>query len=199
MRKSWIYPIADDWYISFAYNQKKPEVNRDRIPVVSVDLGVKKLATLSTGRIFENAKHLKSHLKQLARLQRQLDRKEYGSNNRIKAKIKLQRIYVRIAFIRKDLLHKITSYICKNHATIVIEDLNVSGMLSNGNLALSISDCGFYEFRRQLEYKVKKFACNLIVADRCFPSSKTCSTCGHKQDKLTIKHRVLFAQTVVLK
>ncbi|MEL7246489.1 MAG: RNA-guided endonuclease TnpB family protein, partial [Cyanobacteria bacterium J06573_2] len=73
---------------------------------------------------------------------------------------------------------------------IVIEDLNVSGMLSNGNLALSISDCGFYEFKRQLEYKSKKFGCQLIIADRWFASSKICSTCGHKHENLTLKDRV---------
>ena len=182
--------MADDWYISFAYNQKKPEVYNHRIPAVGVDLGVKTLATLSTGKIFENPRYLRGYLKQLARLQRRLDRKEYGSNNRQKAKTKLQRIYAKIKFIRQDLLHKITNYICKNHATIVIEDLNVSGMLANGNLALSIDDCSFYEFRRQLEYKTKKFDCELIIVDRWFPSSKTCSTCGHKHENLTLKDRV---------
>ncbi len=182
--------IADDWYISFAYNQKKPEISSNRIPAIGVDLGVKNLATLSTGKIFENGEYIRSFLKKLARLQRQLDRKEYGSNNRKKAKAKLQKMYAKIAFLRKDLIHKITNYICKNHAIIVIEDLNVSGMLSNGNLALSISDCGFHELKRQLEYKAKKFGCKLIIADRWFPSSKTCSTCGHKHKNLTLKDRV---------
>jgi len=182
--------IADDWYISFCYNQKKPENTPNKIDVVGVDLGIKTLATLSTGVIFNNAKYLRSYLKQLARLQQKLASKEYGSSNRNKLKTKLQRMYRRIAFLRKDLLHKITHYICKNHAKIVIEDLNVSGMLSNGNLALSISDCGFYEFKRQLEYKSKKFGCQLIIADRWFASSKICSTCGHKHENLTLKDRV---------
>lgn len=184
--------IADDWYISFTYNQKKPQIFDDRTPVVGVDLGIKTLATLSTGKIFENATYLRKYLTELARLQRRLDRKEKGSKNRLKAKTKLQKMYARIAFLRKDLLHKITTYICKNHATIVLEDLNVSGMMSNGNLALSISDCGLYEFRRQIEYKAKKFGCELIFADRWYPSSKLCSTCGHKHDKLTLKDRVFI-------
>ncbi|MBV6622208.1 MAG: transposase [Rivularia sp. (in: Bacteria)] len=182
--------IADDWYISFTYNQKKPEGIQSKIDAVGIDLGVKTLATLSSGVIFDNAKYLRSNLKKLARNMRQLARKEYGSSNRNKLKIKLQRMYRRIAFLRKDLLHKITHYICKNHAKIVVEDLNVSGMLSNGNLALSISDCGFYEFKRQLEYKCKKFNSQLIIAPRWFASSKICSTCGHKHENLTLKDRV---------
>ncbi|MDY6898101.1 MAG: RNA-guided endonuclease TnpB family protein [Cyanobacteriota bacterium] len=191
--------IADDWYISFAYNQKKPENTFSKIEAVGVDLGIKTLATLSTGVRINNAKYLSNNLKQLACLQRQLARKEYGSNNRKKLKTKLQRMYRRIAFLRKDLLHKITHYICKNHAKIVIEDLNVSGMLSNGNLALSISDCGFYEFKRQLEYKSKKFGCQLIIADRWFASSKICSTCGHKHETLTLKDRVYECSNCGLK
>jgi putative transposase len=191
--------IADDWYISFTYNQKKPENTKNKIEAVGVDLGVKTLATLSTGVIFNNAKYLRNNLKKLACLQRQLVRKEYESINRKKLKTKLQRIYRRIAFLRKDLLHKITHYICKNHAKIVIEDLNVSGMLSNGNLALSISDCGFYEFKRQLEYKSKKFDCQLIIADRWFASSKICSTCGHKHETLTLKDRIYECSNCGLK
>ncbi len=182
--------IADNWYISFTYNQKKQSVIEPRIPAVGIDLGIKNLATLSTGKIFNNPKYLKKYLRQLARLQRQLNRKEYGSNNRNKFKNKLHKIHARIAFLRKDLLHKITNYICKNHAIIVIEDLNVSGMLSNGNLALSISDCGFYEFKRQLEYKAEKFGCKLILADKWYPSSKLCSNCSHKHESLTLSDRV---------
>ncbi|MEM7715004.1 MAG: RNA-guided endonuclease TnpB family protein [Cyanobacteria bacterium P01_A01_bin.68] len=182
--------IASDWYISFTYYQKKPENISSRIDAVGIDLGIKTLATLSTGVLIENAKYLTIYLRRLARIQRQLARKEYGSSNRNKLRIKLQRMYRRIAFLRKDLLHKMTHYICKNHAKIVIEDLNVSGMLSNGNLALSISDCSFYEFKRQLEYKSEKFGCQLIVADRWYASSKICSTCGHKHETLTLKDRV---------
>ena len=191
--------IASDWYISFTYYQKKPENIESKIDVVGVDLGIKTLATLSTVVIFENAKYLRNNLRQLTRVQKQLARKEYGSSNRKKLKIKLQRMYRRIAFLRKDLLHKITHYICKNHAKIVIEDLNVSGMLSNSNLALSISDCGFHEFKRQLEYKCKKYNCQLIIADRWFASSKICSTCGHKHENLTLKDRVYECSNCGLK
>ncbi len=182
--------IANDWYISFAYYQKKPKLVDNRRPAVGVDLGVKTLATLSSKDIFHNAKYLAKNLKQIAKLQRELARKQYGSSNRNKAKIKLQKVYRRIASLRKDLLHKITSYICKNNATIVIENLNVSGMLANNKLSRAISDCGFYEFKRQLEYKADKFGCKLIIADRWYPSSKLCSTCGHPHQNLTLFDRV---------
>ncbi len=88
----------------------------------------------------------------------------------------------KVANIRKDALHKLTTYLAKNHGRVVIEDLNVSGMLANHKLAKSIADQGFYEFRRQLEYKTQWYGSELVVVDRFFPSSKTCSRCGHVQD-----------------
>ncbi len=87
-----------------------------------------------------------------------------------------------MASIRKDALHKLTTYLAKNHSVVAIEDLNVSGMLANHKLAKSIADQGFYEFRRQLEYKTRWHGSKLVAVDRFFPSSKTCSRCGHVQD-----------------
>ncbi|MDJ0796296.1 MAG: RNA-guided endonuclease TnpB family protein [Calothrix sp. MO_167.B12] len=180
---------ADSWFIAFAYEvDKSPSTHQ--VDVVGVDLGVKMLASLSTGVTFPNPKHYKKQLSKLQRLSRQLARKEKGSNNRHKAKIKLAKLHARITNIRKDTLHKITTYLCKNHASIVVEDLNVSGMVKNHKLSQSIADCGFYEFRRQLEYKCKKFASELIIADRFYPSSKTCSSCGHKKEVLKLSERI---------
>ncbi len=173
--------IANDWYIAFAYEQPK-QITKKTIDVVGVDLGIKTLATLSTGVVFPNPKHYKQALAKLQRLSKKLARKKLGSNRRKKAKNKLAKHHATVAATRIDSLHKITTYLCKNHAHIVVEDLNVSGMLSNHKLAQSISDCGFHEFKRQLMYKSEKFGCEIILADRWFPSSKTCSNCGHIQD-----------------
>ncbi|RQH20438.1 RNA-guided endonuclease InsQ/TnpB family protein, partial [Okeania hirsuta] len=115
-------------------------------------------------------------------LQRQVSRKVKHSSNWYKAVVKLGKQHRRVANIRKDALDKLTTYLSKNHGTVVIEDLNVSGMLANHKLAKSIADQGFYEFRRQLEYKCQWYGCELVVVDRFFPSSKTCSNCGHVQD-----------------
>ena len=112
-----------------------------------------------------------------------------GSANWKKAQIKIARLHRRIANIRKDTLHKLTTFIAKNHGKIVIEDLNVSGMLANHKLAKAISDMGFYEFRRQLEYKCKLYGSELTIVDRWFPSSKTCSNCGHKKESLSLSER----------
>ncbi|WP_318284344.1 RNA-guided endonuclease TnpB family protein [Brasilonema sennae] len=158
--------------------------------VVGVDLGIKELATLSTGVTFPNPKAYKKNIQKLKRLSKAHSRKKKGSNNRYKSKIKLAKHHNRVSNIRKDSLHKVTHHLCKNHALVVVDDLNVSGMMSNHKLAQSIADCGFYEFKRQLEYKTKKFGSKLIVADRWYPSSKTCSNCGCKKETLTLKERV---------
>ncbi|MEH1874940.1 MAG: RNA-guided endonuclease TnpB family protein [Nostoc sp.] len=179
---------ANSWFIAFAYEQ-------DRVPtaktheVVGVDLGVKELATLSTGTVFPNPKHYKTNLEKLRRLSRQFSRKVNGSNNKYKCKLKLAKHHARVAAQRIDTLHKITTYLCKNHAKVVIEDLAVSNMVKNHKLSQVISDCGFSEFRRQLNYKAKKFGSEIIVADRFYPSSKTCSNCGHIQD-MPLKERI---------
>ncbi|MDB9305424.1 RNA-guided endonuclease InsQ/TnpB family protein [Nodularia spumigena] len=136
-----------------------------------------------------SSKHYKQNLAQLKRLSKRHCRKEKGSNNRYKSQIKLAKHHAKVTNLRKDTLHKITTYLCKNHAKIVVEDLNVSGMMSNHKLAQAVADCGFYEFKRQLEYKAQKFGCEIIVADRWYPSSKTGSVCGHQQE-MPLKERI---------
>jgi putative transposase len=125
----------------------------------------------------------------LARLQRGLARKQKGSKNRKKAVIKLAREHKKITQIRKDAIHKLTTWLAKNHGEIVIENLNVNGMLKNHRLASAIADCGFYEFKRQLEYKTEWYGSKLIVADRFYPSSQLCSCCKNRQ-KMTLDKRV---------
>ncbi|MDH6100582.1 transposase, partial [Anabaenopsis sp. FSS-46] len=182
-----ISKTANSWFIAFAYEQEHKAIDKQH-EIVGVDLGVKQLATLSTGVVFPNPKHYKANLIKLKRLSRKFARKNKGSNNRHKAKIQLAKHHARVANLRKNTLHQITTFLCKNHAKIVVEDLNVSGMISNHKLAQVIADCGFYEFKRQLEYKAKKFGGEIIIADRFYPSSKTCS-CGHIQD-MPLKERI---------
>ncbi|WP_414553171.1 RNA-guided endonuclease InsQ/TnpB family protein [Anabaena sp. CCY 0017] len=157
---------------------------------VGVDLGINHLAVLSTGEIFDGAKSYKKYEKKLARMQYLNRYKQVGSHNYKKAQIKIGRLHRKIANIRKDTLHKITTYISKNHAVIGIEDLNVSGMLANGKLSKAIADMGFYEFRRQLEYKTQLYGGKLVIVDRFYPSSKTCSHCGEKKSSLSLSQRV---------
>lgn len=172
---------ADRWYVSF-----KIEVEANPTPkiypVVGVDLGIKLLATLSTGVIFEGIKAYNRAQARLKRLQRRVYHKTKGGSNRRKAITKLAKLHGRVASIRKDMLNQLTTYLAKNHGVIGIENLNVSGMLKNHKLAKAVADMGFYEFRRQLEYKAKLYGSKVIVVDRWLPSTKTCNKCSHIQD-----------------
>ncbi|WP_267313624.1 RNA-guided endonuclease InsQ/TnpB family protein [Nostoc sphaeroides] len=184
---------ADSWFIAFASEQEYESTIKQH-EIVGVDLGVKELATLSTGKVFPNPKHYKTNLEKLRRLSRKFSRKVNVSENKHKAKLKLAKHHAKVANLRIDTLHKITTYLCKNHAKVVIEDLAVANMVKNHKLAQVISDCGFGELRRQLEYKAKKFGCEIIIADRWYPSSKTCSNCGHIQD-MPLKERIYNCQS----
>jgi putative transposase len=180
---------AGKWFVSLqveetVYPSDKPEA------VVGVDLGIKTLAVCSDEQTFANPKALKSNLERLKRRSRQLSRKVKGSQNRKKAAKRLAKLHYKISCIRKDSLHKITSQLTKTKSKIVIEDLNVSGMMKNRRLSRSISDIGLFEFRRQLEYKGKWYGCEIVVANRFFPSSKKCSGCGNIKQDLTLADRV---------
>jgi putative transposase len=180
---------ADKWFISWKIDVEATQTNIKQ-EFVGVDLGINHLATLSTGEIFNGGKSYKKYESKLGRMQYLNRHKQVCSNNYRKAQIKIARLHQKIANIRKDTLHKITTYISKNHAVIGIEDLNVSGMLANGKLSKAISDMGFYEFRRQLEYKTQLYGSKLVIVDRFYPSSKTCSKCGAKKPSLSLSQRV---------
>jgi putative transposase len=171
---------ADGWYVSFCY-EFWPAPTPKTVGRAGVDLGVKTLATLSTGQVFESLKPYRLAKRKLKRLQRQLSRHQTGSRNWEKAKRKLAKAHQRGANIRKNTLHQLTSYLAKNHSQIVIEDLNVSGMMANHKLAGAVADMGFYSFRRQVEYKCSWYGAELIVASRWYPSSQLCSNCHHQQ------------------
>ena len=156
---------------------------------IGLDLGITHLATLSDGTKINAPKPLKNYLKKLRRLNKSLSRKQKGSNNRAKAKIKLSRLYYRINNIRKDFLHKLTTELVRKFDVICLEDLNVQGMLKNRRLSRAIHDLGFYELKRQLIYKANQFGKTVKSVERFFPSSKTCSCCGFKLEKLSLSVR----------
>lgn len=156
---------------------------------IGLDLGITHLATLSDGTKIQAPKPLKTQLKKLRRLNKSLSRKQKGSNNRAKAKAKLSRLYYRISNIRKDFLHKLTTELVRKFDVICLEDLNVKGMMKNRRLSRAIQDLGFYELKRQLIYKANQFGKTVKSVERFFPSSKTCSCCGFKLEKLSLSVR----------
>jgi putative transposase len=183
---------AGRWYISvLAYEDESEPVNNSTL-VIGADFGLKTLVVLSNGETFENPHCLIQAEQKLKRLQRELARRKKGGANWRKTKAKLQRQYTKVTNVRKHILHNISHHVTFDlmPKTIVLEDLNVRGMMSNHHLAKAISDVGFYELRRQIEYKAKERGIEVIVADRWYPSSKTCSACGWKNDDLALSDRV---------
>lgn len=177
---------GDRWFASIlvdcAESPWNPIDTNTRKPSVGVDIGIKSLAVLSDGTEIPANQPLKRQLKKLAKLQKRFARQKKGSNRRSITKRKIARLHFFITEKRKAVLHGLTDYLTRSYGRIVIEDLNVSGMVKNRKLARAISDVGFSEFRRQLEYKAFFRGCELVVADRFFPSSKMCSGCGVVHD-----------------
>ena len=179
---------SDRWFISFKWEIEQPEILPNR-PTVGVDIGIKELAVCSNGQTFANPKAYRRMSRKMKRLQRRVSKRVKGSNNRKKAVSKLAKLHLKISNIRKDSIHKLTTYLAKNHSEVKIEDLNVKAFLKNHKLAGAIADCGMYEFKRQLEYKTQKFGSKLTLVDRFFPSSQICSTCCHHRHKMPLKVR----------
>lgn len=204
------------WYLSFSYEVPTISVKLTNL-VIGVDLGIKTLATLSTGKFIENinkSRRVKLLEKQLRREQRHLahqlqaNTKTYITtekrgrkpiykrplnlcSNIQKTKHKIKLIHRKLHSIRMNHIHQTTSYLVKQLPKgIVIEDLNVKGMLKNKHLAKHIQDAMFYEFRRQLEYKCLEYGIHLVIAERFYPSSKTCSYCGNIKSELKLNKRV---------
>lgn len=165
----------------------------DRTPAshdaVGVDAGLNTLLTLSTGEKIANPKHERRDRAALARAQRALAKKEKGSANRAKARLKVARVHARITDRRRDHLHKLTTRLVRENQTIVIEDLTVRNMVKNHSLARAISDAAWRQFRTLLEYKADWYGRDLVVVDRWFPSSKLCSTCGGLAERMPLHVR----------
>lgn len=185
---------ADRWFVSVTVKEEIDDPQPNDGPAIGVDLGIKSLAVTSEKEVFVNPKALNSRLRKLKRLSRQLSRKKNGSKNREKAKRQLARCHLKIHNIRQDTHHKLTTQLTKNHSRIVIEDLNVSGMMKNHRLARSIADVSFGELRRQLEYKSLWYGSELVIAPRFYPSSKRCSRCGHVKAEQSLSERTYICE-----
>jgi putative transposase len=177
------------WYVTFTIDSGDPEPLPSAGHAIGVDLGVKDFAVTSDGERIANPRHLERKARNLARYQRRLARRRKGSANRAKAAAKVARAHRKVRNARADFLHRASTRLVRSADTIVIEDLNVSGMVRNRRLARVISDCGWGEFRRQLEYKCARAGRELVVIDRWYPSSKTCSACGHRLTELPLSTR----------
>ncbi|WP_255205072.1 transposase [Actinomadura sp. BRA 177] len=153
---------------------------------VGVDAGITSLVTLSTGEKVTNPRHERRDRERLAKAQRNLADKAEGSKNRDKARRKVARIHARIADRRRDFLHKLSTRLVRENQTVVIEDLSVRNLVANHSLARAISDAAWRDLRTMLEYKADWYGRELVVIDRWFPSSRTCSQCGTITAKLPL-------------
>ena len=177
------------WYVTFAIDEIAPEPLAQTGHAVGVDLGVQDFAVTSDGQKIANPRHLERKARSLARYQRRLARCRTGSANRAKAKAKVARAHRKVRDARRDFLHRASTRLVRGNDLIVIEDLAVRNMVRNRHLARVISDCGWGEFRRQLEYKCRRYGRQLVVIDRWYPSTKTCSACGHRLAQLSLSTR----------
>jgi putative transposase len=201
---------AGHWYVSVQVKLALGAATRTRTGdgVTGVDLGISAAATLDTGEAIASPRPLKAALRRLRIRSRRASRKFKAakaaagicgaipkgtrlpvSSNRTKAAQAMARLHARIAAVRSDFTHKLTTRLCRENQTVVIEDLHVKGMLANGRLARSLSDIGFGRIRRQLEYKALRYGTHVMVADRWYASSKICSGCGFKHATLALNER----------
>lgn len=193
------------WYVTFAVDATDPEPVEPTGSVVGVDLGVQDFATLSTGEKIGNPRHLARKARNLARYQRRMARKQRGSCNRRRAQAKVARAHRKIRNARRDFLHRTSTRLVRDNDVIAVEDLNVAGMArsakgtvdepgrnvrAKAGLNRAVADAAWGEFRRQLEYKAQRAGKRVVVIDRWYPSSKTCSHCGHLLThlKLSVRH-----------
>ncbi|GAB2945258.1 RNA-guided endonuclease TnpB family protein [Micromonospora polyrhachis] len=177
------------WFVTFAVDIDAPAAPEPTWQVVGVDLGLTDFAVLSTGERVPHPKHMERRERRLKRYQRMMARKRKGSANRAKAKQKVARAHSRVRDGRRDFLHKTSTDLVRRFDAIAVEDLAVANMVRNRSLAKAISRTGWAEFRTLLMYKAHRDGRTIAVADRWYPSSKTCSACGHLLAKLSLGTR----------
>lgn len=179
------------WFVSITVDTGTPNAPRDTrgLPVIGVDVGINSLATLDNGKQYENPRPLRRYERKLAREQRKLSRKVFLSQNWYKQKRVVERLYYRIACIRNDVHHKVTTEIVNSASVIGIETLKVTNLLKNRNLAKALSDSALGGFLEKLRTKTESLGIPIVQAPLFFASSKICSHCGHKKIDLTLSDR----------
>lgn len=162
-----------------------PETNN----IVGIDLGIKDFVITSEGETFDNIKIKRNNQKKLNKLHKQLSKKQKGSKNRNKTRIKLAKYYEKLNNIKENYLHSVVNSLLNDNQVIVMEDLNVSGMLKNHKLAKSIQELSLYKFKNILKYKAEWYNRDIVEIDRYFPSSKLCNACNYKNNDLSLSDR----------
>ena len=180
---------CDEYYLSILVDGDLTRKVKETNEVVGIDLGIKDFVITSEGEVFNNLHFKKNETNKITKLQHQLSRKEKGSNNRNKARIKLAKTYKKISDRKQYYLHKVSNSLINENQVICMENLNVKGMIKNHKIAESILEMNFGEFRRILEYKAKWYNRKTVFVDRFYPSSKICSCCGYKYKDLTLDIR----------
>ena len=180
---------AGKWFASFLVETNDITKQEPSFENVGVDLGVKELATLSDGNIFPAHKSYSKRERKLRQLNKKLARQKKDSNGFKETKAKIQKLHYYVSESRKQALHELTSWLSKNYKRVAIEDLAPSNMVKNHKLAKSIIDAGFGMFKEQMEYKCEMYGTELVIVDRWYPSSKTCSSCGKVKKELKLNER----------
>ena len=187
---------AHRWFVSITVDTGTPNVRRDTrgLPVIGIDVGINSLATLDTGKHYDNPRPLKRYERKLAREQRKLSRKVFLSNNWYKQKERVAKVHYKIACIRNDAHHQATTEIVNMASVIGIETLKITNMLKNRKLAKALSDSALGGFLSKLKSKAEVLGIPIIEAPRFFASSKTCSSCGYVKDALSLSERVFHCE-----
>ena len=178
-----------EYYLSILVDGDLTRKVKETDATVGIDLGIKDFVKTSDGEVFENLHFKKSQSNKIKRLQRQLSKKDKGSNNRNKARIRFAKLYKKINDKKQYYLHAVSNSLIDENQVICMEDLNVRGMLRNHNLAESMSEMNFGEFRRMLEYKAKWYDRKIVFVNRFYSSSKTCHNCGYINKALKLSDR----------
>ena len=176
------------YYVSILVEEEMKQLPKNEF-TIGIDLGLTDFAITSDSIKYSNPKYLKKSLNKLAIEQRKLSRKKIGSENREKQRLKVAKLHEKISNQRKDFLHKLSSELINENQVICLEDLHVKEIQQNKYLSQSVSDVGWYEFRRQLEYRAKWYGRTISFIDKWYPSSQICSNCGNNTGKKPLNIR----------